>query len=66
MVLYFLAECVCQTGEATHGQPAKEMARESAGRCWLLACADELEAHLKGVALCFISAGPEIGLEDSS
>jgi hypothetical protein len=29
----------------------------------LLACADELEAHLKDVALCYISSGAEINLE---
>jgi hypothetical protein len=33
------------------------------GDAGLLACADELEAHLKDAALCFISAGLEIQVE---
>ena len=33
------------------------------GDAGLLACADELEAHLRDVTLCHISAGPEIHFE---
>jgi len=33
------------------------------GDAALLACADELEAHLRGVTLCHVSAGPEIHFE---
>ena len=45
-----------------HDLPKKwrERAHGDAG---LLACADELEAHLKDASLCFISEGPEIQLE---
>jgi hypothetical protein len=33
------------------------------GNAGMLACAAELEAHLKDAGLCAISAGTEIGLE---
>jgi hypothetical protein len=29
----------------------------------MLTCADELEAHLKNAALCYVAAGPEIHFE---
>jgi hypothetical protein len=33
------------------------------GDAALLACADELEAHLRGVTLCHVSSGAEIHFE---
>lgn len=47
---------------AIHDLPKKWRARAD-GHAGLLACADELEAHLKGASLCFVSEGPEICLE---
>ena len=47
---------------AIHDLPKKW--REGAhGDAGLLACADELEAHLRDVTLCHVSAGPEIHFE---
>ncbi len=45
-----------------HDLPKKWRERAN-GDATLLACADELEAHLKDAALCYVSAGPEIHLE---
>jgi hypothetical protein len=45
-----------------HDLPKKWRARAD-GDAGLLACADELEAHLYGATLCFVSEGQEIGLE---
>jgi hypothetical protein len=47
---------------AIHDLPKKWRARAD-GDAEILACADELEAHLNGATLCFVSEGPEIGLE---
>ena len=45
-----------------HDLPKKWRERAN-GNTDLLACADELEAHLKDVALCHISASKEIHFE---
>jgi hypothetical protein len=45
-----------------HDLPKKWRERAD-GDAGLLACADELEAHLKDFAACCVTAGPEIGLE---
>jgi hypothetical protein len=45
-----------------HDLPKKWRARAD-GDAGLLACADELEAHLNGTTLCFVSEGSEIALE---
>ncbi len=47
---------------AIHDLPKKWRER-SHGDAGLLACADELEAHLRGVTLCRVSAGSEIHFE---
>jgi hypothetical protein len=47
---------------AIHDLPKKWRERAS-GDATLLACADELEAHLKDAALCYVSAGTEIHFE---
>ena len=45
-----------------HDLPKKWRERAS-GDATLLACADELEAHLKDASLCRVSAGTEIHFE---
>jgi hypothetical protein len=45
-----------------HDLPKKWRARAHEDAA-MLACADELEAHLKDTGLCCISSGTEIGLE---
>ena len=42
---------------------SKKWRERAHGDAAMLACADELEAHLKDAAFCHISAGPEIRLE---
>lgn len=45
-----------------HDLPKKWRERAN-GDAGLLACAEELEAHLKDAMLCYVSSGFEIGLE---
>ena len=47
---------------AIHDIP-KKLRERAHGDAGLLACADELETHLKDTALCHVSAGPEIHFE---
>jgi hypothetical protein len=46
----------------THDLPKKRLDRAH-GDTALLACADELEAHLKDASMCRVSAGAEIHFE---
>jgi hypothetical protein len=45
-----------------HDLPGKWRERAH-GDATMLTCADELEAHLKGAVVCYISAGKEIHFE---